>query len=593
MPLYVQIEMTTPPERPNLSRGDSERSDLEAAAKTITLMSPDAFSAPIPKKSPAATAATPNGKTNLGKSITPVKVKTEPMVKDEILDDDSIQLAPADVVPVSSSSNGLSTSKQEERSARVIPRSGQSSPSREVQDILCETEEIGGLGAEVIITEEDDFDDVEDEDDDEDDADDSDDEDEGDDDDEEFDDALNKTDPLSLACGPQPPDASTLSNPADWPSFGKTIKQEPVDEDEVEVVRGAAAAAVTSPAAAAISSADLAVLLRKFDELREQVTAQRAEMQLLREEVMEGRRSDRQKVEQLIRQSGQSTSNTIKQERKNIADAVAGSLGKSVSSRVEAAMGAEMKRASSALVQSTSASVSQALERDLHARVGKSEAQLRDAISKSVQSKSVADAIGQAVAASLQASMQSGFRDALNNTLIPAFERAVQNMFVQLSTTFARGVKEHETLVKKTADPLLKELRALAAETRPSKQNELVASIRESVATEVSQALDRHSRSLSATPLDGSMVGAASPSSGGGGQPTFIEMQNMVRAHLKRGDFDGAFQMALSANNLPLVVSTCEMINPTQVFNPPCSLTQNVLLALIQQLGKCSEFVTS
>ena len=39
--------------------------------------------------------------------------------------------------------------------------SGGSSPSREVQDILGETEAEGGLGAEVVITEEDDEDDDE------------------------------------------------------------------------------------------------------------------------------------------------------------------------------------------------------------------------------------------------------------------------------------------------------------------------------------------------------------------------------------------------------------------------------------------------
>ena len=44
----------------------------------------------------------------------------------------------------------------------MIQRSGQSSPSREVQDILCENEAIGGLGTEVIITEEDDYEDEDD-----------------------------------------------------------------------------------------------------------------------------------------------------------------------------------------------------------------------------------------------------------------------------------------------------------------------------------------------------------------------------------------------------------------------------------------------
>jgi hypothetical protein len=161
-------------------------------------------------------------------------------------------------------------------------------------------------------------------------------------------------------------------------------------------------------------------------------------------------------------------------------------------------------------------------------------------------------------------------------------------MFVQLSTTFARGVKEHEALVKKTADPLIKELRTLSAATnqqqKDNKPNELLGSIRESVASEVGHAFERHARSLSTTPLNTSIASPSSPATVA--KDTFADCQRMVRTHLARVDFDSAFQTALSANSLALVVDTCEMVNPTQVFNPPCPLTQNVLLALIQQLGK-------
>ena len=50
------------------------------------------------------------------------------------------------------------------RGQAVVAISGGSSPSREVQDILGDTEAEGGLGAEVVITEEDDEDDLEEED---------------------------------------------------------------------------------------------------------------------------------------------------------------------------------------------------------------------------------------------------------------------------------------------------------------------------------------------------------------------------------------------------------------------------------------------
>ena len=98
---------------------------------------------------------------------------------------------------------------------------------------------------------------------------------------------------------------------------------------------------------------------------------------------MEGRRSDRQKVEQLVRQAGQSTNAAIKQERKSVGDAVAASLGRTVSAKViiylingnnyhiiiygkvEAGVAAEMKRTAPGLVQSAMVSVGQAIERDM------------------------------------------------------------------------------------------------------------------------------------------------------------------------------------------------------------------------------------
>lgn len=112
----------------------------------------------------------------------------------------------------------------------------------------------------------------------------------------------------------------------------------------------------------------------------------------------------------MIRQSGQTTTGAIKSERKAVTDAVATSLGKTVSSRVEAAVATEMKRVAPGLVQGAMANVSATIERDLQGRVGKADAQLKEAVSKAVQSRAVAEAIGSAVATGLQAPMQNAFR---------------------------------------------------------------------------------------------------------------------------------------------------------------------------------------
>ena len=97
-----------------------------------------------------------------------------------------------------------------------------------------------------------------------------------------------------------------------------------------------------------------------------------------------------------------------------------------------------------------------------------------------------------------------------------------------------------------------------------------------------------HFRSLAATPhVEGSPAAgaAAAAAAANAARNTFEDNQRQVRSHLSRGDFDAAFQTALNANSLPLVVNTCEMANPSQIFTPPCLLSQHVILALIQQLG--------
>ncbi len=71
------------------------------------------------------------------------------------------------------------------------------------------------------------------------------------------------------------------------------------------------------------------------------------------------------------------------------------------------------------------------------------------------------------------------------------------------------------------------------------------------------------------------------------------ELKQSIRRHLAQGHIEEAFQVALSANSLSMVLATCEMVNPSLIFNqggqgaPSCLLPQHVLLALVQQLGKC------
>lgn len=65
-----------------------------------------------------------------------------------------------------------------------------------------------------------------------------------------------------------------------------------------------------------------------------------------------------------------------------------------------------------------------------------------------------------------------------------------------------------------------------------------------------------------------------------------VQMQvAQIQSLISGGDVNGAFQLALSAADLTLVVAACRGADPARVFNPPCQLKQHVLLSLVQQLA--------
>lgn len=236
--------------------------------------------------------------------------------------------------------------------------------------------------------------------------------------------------------------------------------------------------------------------------------------------------------------------------------------------------------------------VTSSLEQDLRQRVVKSDNNLRDAINKLAQSKSVSESLAAAVANNVQPVVQNAFKDAFAQVLIPAFERSLQTMLTQLGQNYVKGSKDIETQFKNQAaqmsreqhkvvvEPLLREVREkLATEfSKSSKLDQLIPVIRDAVSMEVRKSL--------VTPPNVAALASPAASVVSPSTPTFAELQRSVQSEIVRGDINGAFQTALSANSLRLVVATCEMVNPMQVFSQDrCPLSQPVLLALIQQLG--------
>jgi len=101
------------------------------------------------------------------------------------------------------------------------------------------------------------------------------------------------------------------------------------------------------------------------------------------------------------------------------------------------------------------------------------------------------------------------------------------------------------------------------------------------VKEEISGVLDEHKSCISNSVMEAMRVGAMTPSIG---TPYNMEME--IEQYLKQEDYNKAFQEALTAADLSLVIFVCEKVNPSVLFDTtPCALEQPVLLSLIQQFS--------
>jgi len=64
------------------------------------------------------------------------------------------------------------------------------------------------------------------------------------------------------------------------------------------------------------------------------------------------------------------------------------------------------------------------------------------------------------------------------------------------------------------------------------------------------------------------------------------DTQLQITQHLKKGQINSAFQIALCAADLNLLENLCELVSPSQAFDPKSKLQQPVILSLIQQLSQ-------
>eukprot|EP00066_Takifugu_rubripes_P027975 XP_011617241.1 PREDICTED: enhancer of mRNA-decapping protein 4 isoform X1 [Takifugu rubripes] len=289
-----------------------------------------------------------------------------------------------------------------------------------------------------------------------------------------------------------------------------------------------------------------------------------------------------------------------------------------LSSRVDKLLREEMKKTVPQTITKSLEPVVGLLSNTVAAKLTSVEATLKDNVTKVVKSKNTTDAIGRAAAEAMQGPIQTAYKDTFQSIVLPVFERGCQSMFQQINDSFKQGTQEYiqqlETHMKQkdqeTRDPLLGQLQQMidsfqsssdqlanniTANVRVELQHQLqmmVGNLQESILSQV-QRIIKGEVSLAMKEQQAvvtSSIMQAMRSAAGTPVPTthldYQSQQANILQLLQQGQLNQAFQQALSATDLNLVLYVCETIESQQVFGQhSCPLSQPVLLSLIQQLS--------
>ncbi|NWQ77347.1 EDC4 protein, partial [Columbina picui] len=297
------------------------------------------------------------------------------------------------------------------------------------------------------------------------------------------------------------------------------------------------------------------------------------------------------------------------------------SLSTAVCNRLERTVREEMKKTVPQCISKSMDPVAGQLSNTITAKLTAVEGTLKESITKLVKSKNLTDSVVRATADTLQGPIQSAYREAFQSVVLPAFEKSCQSMFQQINDTFKQGTQEYiqqlenhlknkKVREQEARDPLLNQLRQListfqstteqlastiAASVHAEVQHQLhiiVGNMQESILAqvqrvikgEVSLAMKEQQAAVTSSIVQAMRSAAGTPIPSA--HLDFQSQQTHILQLLQQGHLNQAFQQALTAADLNLVLYVCETVDTQQVFGQhPCPLSQPVLLSLIQQLS--------
>ncbi|XP_060892264.1 enhancer of mRNA-decapping protein 4 isoform X1 [Labrus mixtus] len=357
---------------------------------------------------------------------------------------------------------------------------------------------------------------------------------------------------------------------------------------------------------------------RELTELRGQIEAMQSSIMAQVEHVLTTHQEQEQRRLERVLAENQ---NHQQQLQEQLSQHVSHALSSALTNRMDKVLREEMKKTVPQTISKSLEPVTGQLSNTIAAKLTAVEVSLKENVSKVVKSKNTTDAIGRAAAEAMQGPIQAAYKDAFQSIVLPVFERGCQSMFQQINDSFKQGTQEYiqqlESHMKsrkqreqETRDPVIGQLQQMmdsfqssndqltnniTANVRAEVQHQtqmMVGNLQESILShvqrivkgEVSLAMKEQQAVVTSSIMQAMRSAAGTP------VPTahldYQTQQANILQLLQQGQLNQAFQQALSATDLNLVLYVCETIDSQQVFGQhPCPLSQPVLLSLIQQLS--------
>lgn len=180
------------------------------------------------------------------------------------------------------------------------------------------------------------------------------------------------------------------------------------------------------------------------------------------------------------------------------------------------------------------------------------------------------------VVAQVHVPVTDAFQQCFQDTIIPSFQAATQNMLCQINETMVRHTQECVASEVEVSGHLEKKVEHMS--TRMEELVNQVASLTSMLQQAIGEnTLARREEEEEEEDVNKSAVPF---------NALLLDQREEIDGYLESGDYESAFQQALSAQNVELVISTCHQVLPAIVLDEDApTLSPMIILCLIQQLG--------